>query len=388
MAQKSLTARSDKDRLVESDGDLQALAIGASRNVAPILQPLPDGLEAHPTSPFSFTALANDPNGDTVTYSLTSPPAGMTINSLSGVVSWTPTWSQLGPATVTVRATDPGGLSDSRSTTVTVVNHAPILNTIPDQDAHPTTPLSFTALAMDPDGDVVTYSLINPPSGATINSATGVVNWTPSWSQLGAKTITVRATDPGGLYDTRSCTITVANQPPILNPLDDADAHPGIAITFTALAMDPDGDVVTYSLVSPPPGATINSATGVFNWTPTWSQLGAWTVTVRATDPGGLTDNRSCTITVGNQAPTLNALADQNAQVGTPLVFTAFASDPDGDPLTYSLINPPAGATINNAGAFNWTPTSGQVGATTITVRVADPGGLADVRSCTVTVTT
>src|SRR5262245_38619870 len=130
MAQKSLTARSDKDRLVESDGDAQALAIGPGR--APQLQPLPDGLEAHPTSPFSFTALAIDPNGGTVTYSLTSPPAGMTINSLSGVVSWTPTWSQLGPATVTVRATDPGGLSDSRSTTVTVINHAPILDAIPE----------------------------------------------------------------------------------------------------------------------------------------------------------------------------------------------------------------------------------------------------------------
>jgi len=53
--------------------------------------------------------------------------------------------------------------------------------------------------------------------------------------------------------------------------------------------------------------------------------------------------------------------------------FQFSASDPDGDPLIFSLESGPAGATITKSGLFKWTPRADQAGKTfSITVKVSD----------------
>ena len=78
-----------------------------------------------------------------------------------------------------------------------------------------------------------------------------------------------------------------------------------------------------------------------------------------------------------NNAPVLDPIGNQNAQVGTQLAFTATASDADNDPLTFSLDDGtsgqvPAGASITSGGDFTWTPTSGQQGTAIFDVCVTD----------------
>ena len=80
---------------------------------------------------------------------------------------------------------------------------------------------------------------------------------------------------------------------------------------------------------------------------------------------------------VVNSAPVLAAISDKTASEGNPLTFTATATDPDGDSLTFSLDpGAPAGAVIDGAsGVFAWTPTEAQgPGSYSITVRVTDDG--------------
>ena len=67
--------------------------------------------------PYTYDVEATDADGDTLTYSLTSSPAGMTINASSGVISWTP--STVGDYDVTIEVTD-GGSFDTQSFTITV----------------------------------------------------------------------------------------------------------------------------------------------------------------------------------------------------------------------------------------------------------------------------
>ncbi|MFT3682978.1 MAG: T9SS type A sorting domain-containing protein [Ferruginibacter sp.] len=71
-------------------------------------------------STISFKATATDADGQTVTYSLISAPAGMTISSTSGTVTWKPTTT--GSFTFKVRATDNGSpaLYDEEQVTITV----------------------------------------------------------------------------------------------------------------------------------------------------------------------------------------------------------------------------------------------------------------------------
>lgn len=79
---------------------------------------------------YSYTALATDADGDSVTYSLEAAPVGMVIDAATGVVNWTPTYKQAGSYTVTIRATDGSGLFAEQTYSLTVadaVKHIKVL---------------------------------------------------------------------------------------------------------------------------------------------------------------------------------------------------------------------------------------------------------------------
>ena len=68
---------------------------------------------------YSYNVFATDPNGDSLTYSLLAYPNGMTINSSTGLITWTPTENQVRDYEVEVGASD-GELSVTQAFTVTV----------------------------------------------------------------------------------------------------------------------------------------------------------------------------------------------------------------------------------------------------------------------------
>ena len=118
-----------------ASNDFETITVTVTEvNVAPVLATISDQ-SVNEGSTLNVTASATDADlpANTVTYSLDSgAPAGMTINSSSGAITWTPGESD-GPATipVTVRATDNGSpvLSSTKSFNVTVneANVAPVL---------------------------------------------------------------------------------------------------------------------------------------------------------------------------------------------------------------------------------------------------------------------
>lgn len=76
------------------------------------------------TTGISYIYDVNATGVPTPTYSLTSSPAGMTINANSGVITW-PNPSPLGPANVTVVATNSVGTATQSFTIVVAANVAP-----------------------------------------------------------------------------------------------------------------------------------------------------------------------------------------------------------------------------------------------------------------------
>jgi hypothetical protein len=84
-------------------------------------------------------------------------------------------------------------------------------------------------------------------------------------------------------------TNTSNNTAPTLTPVPDAVVLLGQMLSFTVTAQDAEApqQVLTYSLVGPvPDGATINPATGLFQWTPTEQSASSNFFTVRVTDDG------------------------------------------------------------------------------------------------------
>jgi hypothetical protein len=170
------------------------------------------------------------------------------------------------------------------------------------------------------------------------------------------------------------------NQNPVLDQPPNRTVVVGGSVSFYANAFDPDFDPITYSLVSPPLGAMINASTGQFSWVPQCAHVGNNTIRIRADDGQGGSDEKTCTVTVTNAAPSIDPVPNRQAKVGFMLSFHVNATDdrPPPQMLIFSLQGtPPLGATINQGtGQFTWIPAANQVGNHTITVRVADPCGL------------
>src|SRR5690606_11383403 len=100
---------------------------------------------------------------------------------------------------------------------------------------------------------ILTYSLIDTPTGASINATTGVFTWTPTEAQgPSSYTFTVHVSD-GVLTDEEEITVTVneVNVAPVLATISDKAVNEGSELTFTASATDADlpANTLTYSLV-------------------------------------------------------------------------------------------------------------------------------------------
>lgn len=69
---------------------------------------------------YSYDVDATDADGDTLTYSLTTSPTNMTINSATGAISWTASEAQVGSHSVVVEVADSDGATDTESFSVAV----------------------------------------------------------------------------------------------------------------------------------------------------------------------------------------------------------------------------------------------------------------------------
>jgi hypothetical protein len=135
----------------------------------------------------------------------------------------------------------------------------------------------------------------------TIDSATGLIEWTPTVLQDGLHDVSVRVTDSAGALDNQifQIDVTLVNEAPVITTTAVTSATAGQSYTYDVDATDPDlGDTQTWSLTTSPAGMTIDAATGVIDWTPTMAQLGDQPVSVTVTDFHGLTATQDFTVTV------------------------------------------------------------------------------------------
>ena len=90
------------------------------------------------------------------------------------------------------------------------------------------------------------------------------------------------------------------DRPPVLNAIGNKSVNEGAQLTFTLSASDADGDALTYSASNLPLGATFDTATRTFSWTPGYSQAGVYANVHFQVSDSKMTDYEDITITVGN----------------------------------------------------------------------------------------
>ena len=213
--------------------------------------------------------MASDPDGDALTLSLISAPAGMTI-APTGLLDWTPAASQNDQSfTFTVRADDGRGGVTDKPFTLTVVsentNSAPQFTSQPNTVAVAIGLYQYQATAIDPDGDTLRYAVSTGPEGIIVNPQTGLVQWIPTTDQIGDHDIQLSVADPRGGVDTQSFTITVggANRPPAITSSPGTNVVVGQTYTYPVIATDPDNHTLTYSLGEPATNADNNGTISI-----------------------------------------------------------------------------------------------------------------------------
>jgi len=316
-------------------------------NVPPVLNPI-GAKSVDEGSLLEFTITASDPDGDTLTYSASNLPTGASFDPATQTFSWTPGYGDTGNCDILFTVTDNGTPPESDSETVTItvgdVNRPPVLNTIGAKSVDEGSLLEFTITASDPDGDTLTYSASNLPTGASFDPATQTFSWTPGYGDTGNCDILFTVTDNGTPPESDSETVTITvgdvNRPPVLNTIGAKSVDEGSLLEFTITASDPDGDTLTYSASNLPTGASFDPATQTFSWTPGYGDTGNHDVLFAITDDSTppLSDSETVTITV---VPESN-LAPLDPVITSPyygqmecdlllLITTEPFSDPDGD---------------------------------------------------------
>ena len=166
---------------------------------------------------------------------------------------------------------------------------------------------------------------------------------------------------------------------PLPNQVFDVNENELLTITVEATGGKP-----PYAYLSPdlPEGAALEE--GAFSWTPTFEQAGEHAVTFTVTDGGDQTASVEAVIQVKdvNRAPELAPIEPPSDLVErTEITIRLQATDPDEDALTFSYSPQINGASLNQRGVFQWTPSIGQAGRRNLTFRVTDGRGGEDNRS-------
>ena len=161
-------------------------------------------------------------------------------------------------------------------------NQSPIITSTPITLAEVDELYTYQVEATDPDGDTLTYSLDVKPSGMTINSATGLIKWTPT--AKGDYDVVVKVSD-GALDITQSFTIVVSKaEEPVYTPPEEEETvytppviPPGVPVipvmggTVTITGDAKYGEELTADIT----GITYNPATGADVPTYQWKRGGA-----------------------------------------------------------------------------------------------------------------
>jgi len=132
-----------------------------------------------------------------------------------------------------------------------------------------------------------------------------------------------------------------ANRAPVANAGSDQDASVGAQVDLQGgTSSDPDGDALTFewrTIASP--GGTAVTLTGTTTAEASFTPMEAGVYEFELTVSDGMLaarDTVRVTVTTPNRIPTVDVGADQSITLGATATVVAQATDPDGDPLTFS----------------------------------------------------
>jgi Concanavalin A-like lectin/glucanases superfamily/F5/8 type C domain/Bacterial Ig domain len=385
----------------------------------------------------AITLTATDPNNDPLTYTVLTQPAHGTLTGTAPNLNYNPDTDYVGADSFTFKAND--GTVDSNTATVSITvqgpaNDPPVANN-QAITLNKNTQQSITLTATDPNNDPLTYTVLTQPAHGTLTGTAPNLNYNLDTDYVGADSFTFKAND--GTVDSNTATVSITVQDvsscttnlPISgvtasgyqlgNPPSNAiDADPNtrwandgvgswisadLGLTQNICSVDIawyNGNARQYHFViaTSTDGSTFtnvfngdSSGTTVISEKYTISNINAKYVRVTV---NGNTQNNWASIydlkifgssLSGNSPPVaINQAVTTNKNIAKAITLTA--SDPNNDPLNYSIVTQPAHGTLTGtAPNLNYNPDTDYVGADSFTFKAND--GTVDSNTATVSIT-
>ncbi|MBK9081559.1 MAG: tandem-95 repeat protein [Rhizobiales bacterium] len=184
-------------------------------------------------TPVTGAITASDVDGDTLSFTTTTPPAHgtVTVDPATGAYTYTPDPNYAGPDSFVVTVSDGNGgvTTVTVPVTVTPVNDAPVASAPPATTAEDT-PVSGAITASDVDGDALSFATTTPPAHGTVtvDPATGAhLHARPELQRAGLFVVTVIDGNGGVTTVTVPVTVTPVNDAPVASCAagDDGRGH-------------------------------------------------------------------------------------------------------------------------------------------------------------------
>jgi len=352
-----------------------AITVNALPNNPPTISGSP-GTSVTVASAYSFRPIANDADGDNLSFSIAGLPGWATFDVNTGELSGTPAVGDEGVwSGIRISVSDDQEIASLPVFAITVnalPNVPPTITGSPSTQVTAESQYSFTPAANDADGDALSFSIAGKPAWAGFNSGTGQLIGTPATGDEGVYGgIVISVSDGEDSASLPAFAITVTerpNQPPVISGAPATEVIVGSAYSFRPAASDADGDSLTFSVTSMPAWASFDTSTGQLSGTPADGEEGVYPgISISVSDGRDTASLPTFAVTVNevpNSPPTISGTPSTTATVGDGYSFTPGASDADGDSLTFSIASMPAWASFDTGtGRLSGTPGAGDEGA-------------------------
>jgi putative Ig domain-containing protein len=340
---------------------------GSGSNGAPTISGTP-ATSASMGQVYSFTPTASDPDRNPLVFRIANRPNWATFSRSTGQLTGTPTASSVGQYN-DIRISVNDGYTHAWLAPFSIVvaqgNRPPSISGASVTAVAVGQAYVFTPSASDPEGNALTFSIVNRPSWATFSSSSGRLAGTPAAGSAGQYNdirISVNDGQAGASLAPFNLSVTQDNRPPTISGTPGTAVTVGQAYAFTPTAADPDGTALTFSITNQPAWASFSSSTGRLSGTPTAGSVGQSNDIRISVSDGQLSASLASfgiAVTQNNRPPTISGTPATSVTTGQTYTFTPTASDPDGNPLTFSIVNRPPWASFSTAnGRLTGVPTS------------------------------